>query len=95
MTLYAFDKLECDRAQVMHNEENVASRRVIEKAGFRFEGTLRNCTAAPSPEQRAGGYVASRRSLLWALLPEDLVDLPWVAPLRGTLRYVNMLGHAL
>ena len=93
MTLYALDKLACDRVQVLHHEYNVASRRVIEKAGFMFEANLRNVVAAPSAELIAGGHVSSRRSLLWSLVPEDLRSLPWVAPLRERLQFDNMLGH--
>jgi RimJ/RimL family protein N-acetyltransferase len=94
-TLYAFDKLGCDRVQVLHNEENAASCRVVEKCGFQREGMLRNVTAAPSAELVRGGYVQTRKSVLWALVDCDLDALSWVPPLRARLSYVNMAGYTL
>lgn len=38
---YAFTNLELELVSVMHFHFNLASKRVIEKCGFRYEGTLR------------------------------------------------------
>jgi [ribosomal protein S5]-alanine N-acetyltransferase len=38
---YAFEKLELDVLSVYHYPSNLRSRRVIEKCGFKYEGTMR------------------------------------------------------
>lgn len=92
--LYAFDRLGCDRLQVMCDEANAGSRRVIEKCGFAHEGTLRNATA-DQPQLAAQGYRATGKNPLFALFPDTIEALPWVAPLRPRLRYVNLAGHVV
>lgn len=91
--IYAFDKLGCERLQVSHDEDNVASRRVIEKCGFAREGVARALTAKPSEELVAGGLRWSGRHPQYALFPDTFELLPWVAPLRARLRYENILGR--
>jgi RimJ/RimL family protein N-acetyltransferase len=93
MTVYAFDKLDSDRVQVQHHEDNVGSRRVIEKCGFLPEGVQRNVTTAPTAALIEAGHVATRVNRIWSLVPDDLAQLPWVAELRARLSYVNMAGH--
>lgn len=95
LLVYAFDKLGADRVQVMCDEANAKSRRVIDKCGFALEGTLRNVAAAPSPELTAGGFVSSGRNPMFALFPDTFAAQPWVAEVRGALRYVNLAGHEL
>ena len=95
LTLYAVDKLDCDRVQVLHHEHNLASRRVIEKCGYRFETVMRNLTTAPTPEMIASGHVSTRNTHVWAIVPDDLQALDWPASMRVRMRYVNMAGHAL
>ncbi|MDF2906798.1 MAG: hypothetical protein K0R34_2119 [Herbinix sp.] len=41
---YAFQYLDISLLTVQHHYRNVRSKRVIEKLGFRYEGTLRHCT---------------------------------------------------
>jgi RimJ/RimL family protein N-acetyltransferase len=43
----AFDKLKAERIQILTDEENIASCRVCERAGFTLEGTLRHERKAP------------------------------------------------
>lgn len=93
--LYAFDKLEATRLQVLCDTSNVASTRVITKCGFRPEGTLRNALPPATRDQAANGLRTSGASLLFALIPDDLADLPWVADLRAQLTYVNMAGYEI
>jgi RimJ/RimL family protein N-acetyltransferase len=88
----AFDRFESDRVQVMHDVENLASARVIERCGFRHEATLRNVTAAPSPALRAGGYRESGVHRLYALTRDDLGGVGWLAETRAALTYVDALG---
>ena len=40
---FAFEKLKLHRIYANLFEENVASRRVLEKAGFKLEGIMREC----------------------------------------------------
>jgi RimJ/RimL family protein N-acetyltransferase len=88
----AFDHFGTDRLQVMHNEANAASRRVIEKCGFVYEGTMRNVTVAPTPELVAGGLRTTDKSLMYALCPDDLAALDWLADLRAGLSVVDSFG---
>ncbi|MBK6518477.1 MAG: GNAT family N-acetyltransferase [Polyangiaceae bacterium] len=91
--VYAFDKLGADRVQVMCDEANTRSRRVIEKCGFALEGVLRNLTPEPAPELVANGYVSTGRHPMLALFPDTFAALPWVAEVRAAMRYVNLAGH--
>jgi len=90
---YAFEWLGSDRIQVMHDEVNEASRRVVEKCGFHFEGVLRNATGAVDAAIVAGGYLASRRTRLYALLPEDRAGLGWYAPLLEQMTVFDLVGR--
>lgn len=90
---YAFDRLGCDRLQVLHDEANVASRRVIEKCGFVREGSLRGMVHREAPELYAGGFGGTDRHGLWALFPDTFEALPWVPELRRRVRYVNLAGY--
>lgn len=91
--LYAFDKLEATRLQVLCDVTNLASARVITKCGFRPEGTLRNALPPATQEQLDAGLRIGGASSIFALVPEDLAELPWVAELRAQLTYVNLAGY--
>ena len=95
LIVYAFEGLGSDRVQISHNPENVASQRVVEKCGFRFEGLVRNAMPAPSPQALEAGLSAVRSDPLYALLPEDRAELPWYAELRDRIRVENALGEEL
>ncbi|HEX2572806.1 MAG TPA: GNAT family N-acetyltransferase [Polyangia bacterium] len=90
---YAFEHLGCDRLQVLHDETNHASRRVIEKCGFVFEGTLRNAVTPPTPELAQAGFRGTERHRLYALWPEDRARLDWYAPLLARLEVYNIGGY--
>src|SRR5262249_30995512 len=90
----AFDHLACDRLQVTHDEANVPSRRVVEKCGFVYEGTLRNAIAAVDNSLVEQGYAGTHRTRLYALVPEDLPSLPWLSELRARVRVENALAVA-
>lgn len=92
MAVLAFDRFECDRLQVMHDEANAASRRVVEKCGFVYEGTLRNATAAVTPEVRAGGYAGTGLHRMYAITRDEYASLPWVGEVRSAMTYVDALG---
>lgn len=95
LLVYAFDKLGSDRVQVMCDEANVASRRVIEKCGFGFEATLRHMTGKPSASIVEAGFVHTGRNPMFALFPDTFEALPWVPELRAALRYTNLAGYEL
>lgn len=91
-TLYAIDKLGCDRVQASHDEANPASGRVLEKCGFVREGTLTNLIPKPTQKMLDQGFQGTARHHQCAIVPEQLAAQPWAEPLRKTLRYENMLG---
>jgi RimJ/RimL family protein N-acetyltransferase len=84
----AFELLKSDRVQISHNENNLASKRVIEKCGFIFEGVVRNLEGERTVEQLAGGMTASRNNVSYALLPEDVSSLSWFEDIRSCLQFV-------
>ena len=60
---WAFESLPVDRIEACHAVENTASGRVAEKAGFTYEGLLRN----------AGSLHSGRVDLeSWSLVPADI-----------------------
>jgi ribosomal-protein-serine acetyltransferase len=90
---YAFELLECDRLQVSHDETNAASRRVVEKCGFRYEGTMRNMIGRPDPQIFAGGYRGTSRSRHYALVPDDRPSLDWYRGVVDALAAENLVGY--
>ena len=93
LVAYAFELLGAERVQVMHDEANAPSRRVIEKCGFRFEGTMRDVVARPTADLVAGGYRGTTLSRMYALVPEDRETLPWYAPVVSAMRVYNLAGY--
>jgi ribosomal-protein-serine acetyltransferase len=92
LTALSFDWFGCDRLQVMHDETNLASRRVVEKCGFRYEGTLTNAVASVSVEARAAGYRGCPEHRLYALVPEQLSGLEWLSDMRERLIFEDAFG---
>ena len=90
---YAFDRLGADRVQAICDEANLASRRVMEKAGLRFEGLLQNITQRPSERLLQQGFIHSGRNPMFALTTDEFQVQPWVSKLRATLRYFNIVGE--
>ena len=52
LTQMAFDQLGARRVEIRMDDANTASRRVAERAGFSFEGVLRQDSATPQGELR-------------------------------------------
>jgi RimJ/RimL family protein N-acetyltransferase len=65
---YAFSELGIERMQVTFDPENVASRRVAEKLGFRREGLLRSYMRNPDGTRRD--------ALMYSLLPGEESGAP-------------------
>ena len=78
-----------DRVQIAHNPDNLASRRVIEKVGFVFEGLVRNCL----PLSSHAGLSPRRDALSYALIPDDRPSLPWYAQACRELELTDQLGN--
>jgi RimJ/RimL family protein N-acetyltransferase len=87
-----FDVFACDRFQVSHDEANAASRRVVEKCGFSYEGTVRRLTAEVSEEIRQAGYRGTYRQRTYAIVQDDLQQLPWLGEIRSHLTLFDALG---
>jgi RimJ/RimL family protein N-acetyltransferase len=65
LSRHLFRSLPVQRLELSIAEENLASRRVAEKAGFRFEGVMRQVWYSPTLDRRLDGR-------LYALLRGDL-----------------------
>ena len=63
---WAFSRLELQRLELSIRPDNLASRRVAEKAGYRYEGTLRSTKLIRGTRVDAA---------LYSLLPRDLAPL--------------------
>lgn len=90
----SFARFDCDRLQVMHDEANTPSRRVTEKCGFVYEGTMRNATAEVTAEVREGGYLGTGRHRLYAITPDDLPALAWLPGVRAATTLHDVFGAA-
>jgi RimJ/RimL family protein N-acetyltransferase len=90
----AFDRFACDRFQVMHDEANTASRRVVEKCGFTYEGTLKHYVFPPTEALRAGGFEGTALTRMYAIVRDDLDTLPWLAEVRAHTTVYDALGSA-
>lgn len=61
---FGFEYLNLERIQVCHAEDNTRSQRVIEKAGFRYEGLLRNYLNIKGVQKNAQMYAIIQNDLL-------------------------------
>lgn len=93
LVLYAFDLLGADRVQILVDEGNAASLRVVEKVGFVREAVLTNVTSVASAEQVAQGYGSGSRTVLSALWPASYARLAWPTELRRDVEVKNLVGH--
>ena len=76
------------RIQIGCDVANIASRRVIEKVGFQFEGIQRNMgEGAPPPEVVAKGWSAKGHIRSYALIPDDLIGLTWTRKLEQNVQF--------
>ncbi|WP_141594112.1 hypothetical protein [Myxococcus sp. AB056] len=66
---------------------------MIEKCGFAVEGTLCNFEPAPTEEQRSNGLQLAPRSIIGALVPEDVPGLPWYADVARALAVFDWRGE--
>jgi len=77
LTALAFSEYQANRVSVVCNLENLQSLKVIEKAGFQLEGTLRNYLPQPTSEMLASGYSSVTDAHVFSLVLEDIPSLAW------------------
>jgi RimJ/RimL family protein N-acetyltransferase len=85
----AFDFMNCDRIEVRCRPNNAASKRVIERCGFHFEGKIRNYFNPPTQQMINNGFDVERSCLQYALVPEDIKHLDWYLPIRKKTRFIS------
>jgi len=88
VVLAGFRLMGLKRIQIGCDIANMASRRVIEKVGFQFEGIQRNMGECnPPPDAVAKGWSAKGHVCAHALIPEDLDGLVWPQPLEQYVQF--------
>jgi RimJ/RimL family protein N-acetyltransferase len=95
LIIYAIEGLKMDRVQLVHNVENAASQKVIERCGFALEGRLRNALAQPSEAALAAGMSPCRDVLQYALTGDEARALDWYHRDRSQIRVFGLLGDDL
>ena len=92
MTLLAgFRVMGLQRVQVGCDVANVGSLRVIEKAGFQYEGRQRNMgDLNPSDEVLAKGWAATGQIESYAMIPDDLETLDWPEAIAKHLQFESL-----
>jgi len=95
MVITAFECFQADRVGINCNEENLASKRVIEKCGFHYEGKIRNYMMEPTEEMLKNGFCKNRTHLGFSLLPEDLKSLSWYKDILKATVFTSCLGDLL
>lgn len=95
VTGVCFLVFDCDRVQVTCNKENQASKRVIEKSLFHFEGEAKNFFSRPTDEMIQHGYVRSRIELLFALTSDDVKNLTWLEEICSRTQLVTIFGKTI
>ena len=78
-TLIGFQKMGLKRIQVGCDAANNASRRVIEKVGFRYEGLQRNMGGVEASQKYIDrGWRGCGDTHAYGMIPDDLETLDWV-----------------
>lgn len=93
LIIAAFELFQADRLVIGCNRANEASRRVIEKCGFKFESAIRNYFNKPSEEMVRNGFHPERTYLQYALVSEDLEELPWYLHVKSHMSVVPFTAH--
>lgn len=93
LTIYAIERAESDRVQLVHNLDNTASQAVIEGCGFVREGLLRNFLTKPTEQQISDGMSTCTDAVCYSLTPEEARQLPWYAELREQIQVFDQLGN--
>jgi len=91
----AFKAFGYQRVEVTCNKSNDASRRVIEKCGFQYEGTKRYHLTEPTTQMIMDGYTTERDTLCFAIVKEDIPQLDWFAGILEKLTFTTYFGESL
>ena len=92
LVVVAFDQMKLDRLQVGCDVANAGSRRVIEKVGFRFEGTLPGSLPRHPFVGPRDTWQGTGNQRLYGLVPSALADLPWLAQARSRITILAPSG---
>lgn len=87
-----FEYFKADRIEISCNIENIGSRKVIDKCGFRFEGEIRNYYPRGTEQMFSNGYSRERRVSLFSLTPEDKKHLSWYDQIAEKTTLYPLLG---
>lgn len=87
-----FEFFVADRIEITTNVDNRASRRVIEKCGFKLEGEMRNYYPVGTPQMYTNNYTHERRTLLFSLIPQDKAGLGWYSQMVEDLTLFPLLS---
>jgi RimJ/RimL family protein N-acetyltransferase len=90
LTVAAFEFMGCDKVEIGCNKANFASKRVIEKRHFKFEGEIRNYFAKPTQEMLNNHYHQEKSFLLSGLTVDDLSRLPWFTEIKAHLTFISL-----
>jgi len=93
LIICAFDFMNCDRVEVRCRTGNTASRKVIEKCRFHFEGEVRNYFNEPTEQMIGNGFSVERSCLQYALIPEDAKSLDWYSPTGEKTTFIPISKH--
>lgn len=88
LIISAFELFQADRLVIGCNIANLASKRVIEKCGFKFESAIRNYFNKPNEDMLQNGYHPERTYLQYSLISEDLCDLPWYEKIKSNMSVI-------
>lgn len=89
----AFSEYQANRVSVVCNLENKRSLKVIENAGFVFEGCLRNYLMQPTDEMIANGYSSITDVRAFSITRENISSLTWFEEFNRKLLVVPYTTH--
>ena len=91
LVLATFQTMDLLRVQIGCDANNLASKRVIEKVGFVYEGLLRNHSHGEAPAHIIDqGWRGTGNIVNYGLIPEDLESLGWVNTISKHLTFTSI-----
>lgn len=87
LTGLAFEHFQWRRVQYCHHALNEASARIVQKLGFRHEGTLRHFEDPGDERMRRDGYrCAEGATLIYGVTSDEYATLPWRSEIGSAMR---------
>lgn len=93
--LLSFHCFDVDRLEVLSQQGNDSSRRLIEKCGFVLEGELRNIHQKPTNEMIENGYSSQRNALMFSLIPEEYNSLSWAPEMMKKIQLIPIQADSI